>query len=70
MHQHDQRGDLHLARLDLPAEEFRRAAHHQPADEDGDDEECEVVHPPHSDAAEPAVDLHVEHLEHAAQRSL
>lgn len=70
MQQHDQRGDLHLARLDFPAEELRRAAHHQSADEDGDDEECEIVHPPYSHAAEPAVDLHVEHLEHAAQRGL
>ena len=70
MQQHDQRGDLHLARLDFPAEELRRAAHHQSADEDGDDEECEIVHPPYAHAAEPAVDLHVEHLEHAAQRGL
>ena len=51
-------------------EKFRRAAHHQPADKDGDDEEGEIVHPAYAHAAEPAVDLHVEHLHHAAQRRL
>ena len=70
VHQYDHRGDLHFARFDLMSEEFGRAAHHQSADEDGDDQEGEVVHPPHSDAAEPAVDLHVEHLHHAAERGL
>ena len=70
MHQHDQRGDLHLSRLDLLAEELGGTAHHQAADEDRDNKKCEVVHPSHADTAEPAVDLHVEHLQHTAQRGL
>ena len=70
MEQDDDRGDLHLARLDLVSQELGGAAHHQTADEDGDDEEREVVHPTHADTAEPAVDLHVEHLHHTAQRRL
>ena len=70
MHQHDQRGDLHFARFDLVSEEFGGTPHHQATDEDGDDKEGEVVHPAYAYAAEPTVDLHIEHLHHTAQRSL
>ena len=70
VHQHDHRSDLHFACFDLVSQKFGGAAHHQTADEDGDDQEGEVVHPAYAYAAEPAVDLHVEHLHHTAQGSL
>ena len=49
--QHRQHGELHLANLDLLAEELRRAADHQPGDEDCEDREDDHAVEPGADAA-------------------
>ena len=49
--QHRQHGELHLARLDLLAEIFRRAADHQAGDEDRDHREDEQAVEARADAA-------------------
>ena len=49
--QHRQHRELHLARLDLLAEIFRRAADHQAGDEDGEDREDEHAVEARADAA-------------------
>ena len=51
--QHRQHRELHLARLDLLAEIFRRAADHQTRDEHSDDRENEKAVEPRADAARP-----------------
>ena len=56
-------------RLDLLAEIFRRAADHQPGDEDRDDDEQQHAVEAGADAAEDDLaELHVEQRHHAAER--
>ena len=53
-------GQLHLAGLDLAAEVFRRAADHQAAEEDGQDEVQQQVDEADALAAEDAVEPHAD----------
>ena len=73
--EHDQRIDehrehreLHLARFDLLAEIFGRAADHQPRDEHRDDRENQEAVEARADAARPdAAGEKVEHRHHAGR---
>ena len=68
----DQEGEhrhLDLARLDLLAEIFRRAADHQPGEEDGEDDEEQHAGEPDADPAEhDFAELDVEHGDQPAER--
>ena len=67
--QDDQRGHLHLEGLDLLAQVLRRAADHQPGDEDGDDGEDQHAVEAGADAAEDHLaELHQPHRHEPAER--
>jgi uncharacterized protein len=67
--QHDQADHAHVERLDLFTQVFRCAAHHQPRDEHGQNDERQHPVNAASDAAEDYFpDMHEEHQHHAAQR--
>jgi hypothetical protein len=67
--QDGEHGHLHLARLDLLAEIFRRAADHQAGDEDREDDEQQHAVEAGADAADDDLaELHVDHRHHAAER--
>ena len=59
---------LHFASLDLLAQIFGGAAHHQPADEHRQDGVQNHVHEAHALAAKDTVEHHVQHRHHSAQR--
>ena len=66
--QHRQHGVLHLAAFDLLAEQFRRAADHQPGDEDRQDREHQHAVEARADAAgQHFAELDQEHRHQAAE---
>ena len=67
--EHGDHGPLHLARLDLLAEILRRAADHQPGDEDREHDEDEHPVKPGADAAEDDfAEHHVDQRHETAER--
>ncbi len=67
--QDEQHRELHLARLDLFTEVFRRATHHQSRDEDGQHRHHQHPVEAGTDAAEDDLaDLHVDQRDQTAQR--
>ena len=68
-HQNGEHCHLDLARLDLLADIFRRAADHQARDEDRQHDEQQHAVKPGADAADDDfAELHVDQRDHAAKR--
>ena len=66
--EHREHGELHLARLDLLAEEFRRAPDHQAGNKDRENAEDHEAIETRADAAgQDFAELDEEHRHHAAQ---
>ena len=68
-HQNGEHRHLDLARLDLLADVFRRAAHHETRDKDRDDDKDEHAVETGADAADDDfAELDVDQRDHAAER--